>query len=118
MEHRLLKAGEVTRDGDGHWGASNDFGEVSWEPAVPGTIVDERAGPYRRMLACTDLNVVTLAKGGIKERQVKLEDVKVPDLWHIANHLEARGFSKPCADAVLECWHLCHDLLKELRSRI
>jgi hypothetical protein len=52
---------------------------------------------------------ITLAKGGTAERSVPLGDIRIPDLLHIANSL-----NDPSRDAVLECWHLAHDLLNAL----
>jgi hypothetical protein len=56
---------------------------------------------------------------------VALDDVQVPDLWHIAQAVHDKidrtttigriGLFKP-SDAILECWHLCHDLLNTLRG--
>lgn len=50
----------------------------------------------------------------------------MPDLWHLAMWLkdnqECIGISHDhlhgqlLSDAVLECWHLCHDLLLNLRG--
>lgn len=59
---------------------------------------------------------------GTNRRVVDVESIQVPDLWHIGlwleenepkdlhNHLDGQTHSQ----AVLECWHLCHDLLENL----
>ena len=59
---------------------------------------------------------ITLAKGGTAERVVDIKELQVPDLWHIGMELKD-GCTGPCAgDRVLECWHLCHDLLRHIRD--
>lgn len=71
---------------------------------------------------------ITQAPNGAARREVELDRVKVPDLWHLAmylkdneatiakavghNHLVGQSWS----DAVLETWHLCHDLLENIRN--
>jgi len=52
---------------------------------------------------------VILCKGGTGEKTVKVKDISIPDLWHIAHSLNGHA----CA-AVLEVWHLAHDLKREL----
>ena len=70
--------------------------------------------------------VITQSKGGAAERQTPINQVKIPDLWHIAmllkdhetdlslghNHLQGQSMS----DAVLECWHTCHDLKRHIQE--
>ncbi len=51
---------------------------------------------------------VTRSKGGTDEREVDPREMQVPDVYCIAYRL---GFDTPEGKAVLECWHLCHDLL-------
>lgn len=59
---------------------------------------------------------ITRARGGTAERIVPLSKIVIPDLWHVADHLKA--IERPeSAEAVLECWHLCHDLKNELEQR-
>ena len=64
---------------------------------------------------------ITLAKGGTAERTVNVGTLRVPDLWHLIMYLEDHPEidighhhlgDKPLAEAVRECWHLCHDLLR------
>lgn len=54
---------------------------------------------------------ITRAKGGTKQRLVRLNNIAIPDLWNIA-------MAQPPEDRrkVLECWHLCHELLTALRD--
>ena len=40
-----------------------------------------------------------------------IDDITIPDLWHIAMALP-----KPDQDKVLEVWHLCHSLVKHIAS--
>lgn len=58
---------------------------------------------------------VTLSKGGSAERTVAAIDIQVPDLWHIAMHLKREG-AESQGEKVLECWHLCHDLLRHIQE--
>lgn len=68
---------------------------------------------------------ITRAKGGKQERKVPLDQIQVPDLWHIAmwlrkNQPEMRQSLTigsepiPIHEVVLECWHLCSDLLRHI----
>lgn len=52
-----------------------------------------------------DSKIVTLAKGGMAEKDMPVSKVKIPDLWHIAHRLDEEDKEK-----VLACWHLAHDL--------
>jgi hypothetical protein len=54
---------------------------------------------------------ITRAKGGTAERLVPIDEITIPDLWHLA-----MGLDKQRRDDVLECWHLAHDLLNTLRE--
>ena len=67
------------------------------------------------------------AKGGTGEHVANLEDIQVPDLWHIAQDLKKDGtmvyvlvngeFTWVLAgDYVLDCWHLTHDLVRHIRD--
>jgi hypothetical protein len=53
---------------------------------------------------------VTLSKGGTRERVVEIEALKIPDLWHIAMAEK----DKACSRMILDCWHIAHDLKREL----
>ena len=52
-----------------------------------------------------------MSKGGTEERTVPVNQIAVPDLWHIAMRLEGRD-----REMVLETWHLAHDLLKHIQE--
>lgn len=58
---------------------------------------------------------ITRAKGGTGEREVEIATLQVPDLWHVASFLKDKGHTDASL-AVLECWHLCHDLLRHIRE--
>ena len=63
----------------------------------------------------SEVKELVRARGGSLERVVPVDELRVPDLWHIAMHLKERGFPK-AQDEVLECWYLCHDLLRSIRE--
>ena len=66
------------------------------------------------------LTKVTLAKGGTEERVVRAGDIIIPDLWHIAEALIKTGQvadGPGCADSILQCWHLCHDLKRHITDQ-
>lgn len=64
------------------------------------------------------MRTITRSKGGTKERKVPIDRVQIPDLWHVGRHMIQEGglAHKEQGEAILECWHLCHDLLRELRE--
>lgn len=55
---------------------------------------------------------VTLSKGGTMERTVEVSEIIIPDLWHIALNQE----SKEAKDAILEVWHIAHDLKRHIEE--
>lgn len=78
--------------------------------------------------------MITLSKGGTAERQVDVDEIRIPDLWHPAMWLKehqpeltgepnimefmATGeMRRPLAwEMVLETWHLCNDLLRYIKE--
>jgi len=56
------------------------------------------------------MKTIMRSPGGTARREVAVKDIQIPDLWHIAKSVDDEG-RKSAAEAVLECWHLCHDLL-------
>lgn len=58
---------------------------------------------------------ITLNKGGTAEKTVPLDSIDVPDCWQASCALDDGGF-RNFAEKVRECWHLAHDLLRELRK--
>lgn len=59
---------------------------------------------------------VVLSVRGKERREVTLNDVQIPDLWHVAERL--RRDDPDGAAAVLECWRICHDLKANLANDI
>ena len=57
------------------------------------------------------VNTVVLSVKGRGRHEVQLQDIEVPDAWHVAMRLKGQD-----REVVLECWHLCHDLLANLRG--
>ena len=67
------------------------------------------------------LDEIVRAKGGTAERVVKVDQIEVPDLWFISQFMLEKRQSKRMKEmstAVLECWHLCHDLLKNIKGQV
>jgi hypothetical protein len=58
---------------------------------------------------------VVRSEGGSAQRVEGLNELAVPDCWHVAERLNAMG-SPHDASVVLETWRLCHDLLKHIRK--
>ena len=66
--------------------------------------------------------VITRSKGGNAERQVDIHAYDVPDLYQIAEYMREHepslmfGTGVKAHEAILECWHLCHDLIKHIEE--
>ena len=66
----------------------------------------------------------TRSKGGTAERDEIISQIQVPDLWKIAEIFQGKSNTvymskanrEAVADAILECWHLAHDMKKHLQS--
>ena len=59
---------------------------------------------------------IVLSPGGSARREVELDEIQVPNLWHIAQALRTVAIKDPeASDMVLETWHLAHDLKANLR---
>ena len=71
----------------------------------------------------------TRSKGGTAERQEIIAQIQVPDLWKIAEIFQgkpnginsntiymSKANREAVADAILECWHLAHDMRKHLQT--
>ena len=52
---------------------------------------------------------------GTERREVEIDKIQVPDLWHIAMMLEDQG-KENAMKAVLDCWHLAHDLITNIQA--
>jgi hypothetical protein len=67
-------------------------------------------------------NTITLHAGGTGEREIEVSAIEVPDLWHVAMHLQGKAETegnpqmKLYADMVLDCWHLAHDMKNHLQA--
>ena len=67
---------------------------------------------------------ITLKRGGSGEVEVPVEQIQVPDLWKIAEIFQGKSNTiymskanrEAIADAILECWHLAHDMRKHLQA--
>ena len=62
------------------------------------------------------MKTIIRSKDGKDERTVSLDEIAIPDLWHLAIALQAEGRSRESAD-VLEVWHLAHDLLRHIYEK-
>lgn len=56
------------------------------------------------------MQTIKRARGGSKEREVKVEDIRIPDLWKIIHNHDVDIPAKYKKE-ILECWALAHDLL-------
>ena len=70
---------------------------------------------------------ITLKRGGSGEVEVPVEQIQVPDLWHIAQFLEKTGEQVyvvkdgeftwvKASDYVLECWNLAHAMRRHIQA--
>lgn len=50
--------------------------------------------------------VVTLEGGGIIGKKMPIDQIVIPDLWHVAQR-QKTDYDK---NLILNCWHICHDL--------
>jgi len=57
------------------------------------------------------METIIRAPRGAERHEERLDSIEVPDLWHIAMRLKGQD-----REMVLSCWHLCHDLLANLRG--
>jgi hypothetical protein len=75
--------------------------------------------------------LITLAKREAAARVVDIDSIQIPDLWNLGLYLndhprfitnqvrkvgDVNLYGKKPGDAVIECWHLCHDLLAAIRD--
>ena len=70
------------------------------------------------------MDAIIRSPRGAARCEVPVSEIRVPDLWHVAmflqeenpdighNHLRGQSAS----EAILETWHLCHDLLENIRN--
>lgn len=62
------------------------------------------------------MNSIIRAKGGSKERVVAVQDIKIPDLWKLVHNHEVDLTARQKKE-ILECWHLCYDLLRAIKEQ-
>ena len=61
-------------------------------------------------------NQIVRAKDGTKRHIQLVDEVKIPDLWHITMAMkEGRPMTEEDVAMVLETWCLCHDLLDHVK---
>lgn len=56
---------------------------------------------------------ITRAPRGMNQREVKIADIKIPDLWSVAMSFKKESEER---EMILETWHLCHDLLEHIKD--
>ena len=64
---------------------------------------------------------VTLSKGGSEQTTVPINEVHIPDLWHVTEAIRTTGKvhdGPGCADLILECWNIAHDLKRHIQEAI
>jgi hypothetical protein len=59
--------------------------------------------------------MITRALNGEHERQAHINDVQIPDLWHVAMYLREHDLGM-WATMILETWYLAHDLKKHIQK--
>jgi len=72
------------------------------------------AGPK---LKDTPGKLTTIIRGakGAAGSKIDLDNIQVPDLWHAAMFLQDNG-ALHASLAVLDCWHLAHDLITNIQA--
>lgn len=63
---------------------------------------------------------ITLSKGGTAERKITMSQLQIPDLWGLTQNIRQNSKIEQaglCADKILECWHLAHDLKNHIESQ-
>lgn len=70
------------------------------------------------MSATDSKTTVTIFKGGSKERTLPINELRIPDLWHLACWLGENEGTVPngklASELVLETWHIAHDLKRHI----
>jgi hypothetical protein len=87
--------------------------------AMSKSFLMERADRVAEALTCLPTEpavgaLVTLAKCGSEVRTVHINDVEIPDLWHIGRALGK--LDKESQEAVWRVWHIAHDLKRHIQS--
>ena len=58
---------------------------------------------------------ITMHAGGTGEREQAIDNITVPDLWHVATRLRAAE-NLTDAQMVMDCWHLAHAMKDALQA--
>jgi hypothetical protein len=56
-------------------------------------------------------NVLEMNRGELMNRTTVESNIPIPDLWHVVQRM---GFDTEDGKAVLETWHLAHELRKSI----
>jgi hypothetical protein len=70
-------------------------------------------------MARTKKVMVTLFKGGTNEKTIPIDEVHIPDLWHIAQKIaDGRPIDNPkkARDMILDTWHTAAWLRKHIQE--
>ena len=71
------------------------------------------------------MDKIIRAPDGCARRHVAIADIVIPDCWFAYRRLSLLATEgllpmqreyKEMAEAVLECWYLCHDLLRAVKE--
>jgi hypothetical protein len=58
---------------------------------------------------------IVRSKSALNQHILRVEDLKIPDLWGTVGRMRKRKMRKADIANVEETWHLCHDLLKHVK---
>lgn len=61
------------------------------------------------------MKTITRAKGGTKERKVRVDKIKIPDVWTVV-HRADNDINAHDKELLVDCWHLTHDLLRAVKE--
>jgi hypothetical protein len=109
----LQKLQMLTRVGD-KAEISYSFSNKPPDPTLPQTMNEHLLTPCLTNYMTTQTKqarhtpMITLSKGGTKQRTVKLETLHIPDAWGFA--FELKKTDAKSGQAIDELWHLAHDL--------
>ncbi len=61
------------------------------------------------------ITAINTCAGLDKREDVPIENIRIPDLWHIASRLREQG-DTIAADQIFYTWHIAHDMLNTILS--
>lgn len=61
------------------------------------------------------INTIIRSPEGTERREVEVDRIQVPDLWHVAMYVKDQGNTQ-WAEQILDCWHLTHDLITNIQA--